>query len=85
MDGDLKESMNSLISDWQKSRFETDEKLVITVRNRDVDELNKEIREVLKASGRVGKEEYQRITSSREDMKCEDFAIGDRIIFKSTE
>jgi len=86
IDRNLNASMNRLINDWKKSRFDVSERLIITVRNKEVDSLNKSIRGVLKASGKLTGEEYRRtVTGGKSPKQDEDYAIGDRIIFRSTD
>ncbi|KJV70460.1 AAA domain protein [Orientia tsutsugamushi str. TA763] len=59
-DNTLQDSINKLIYDWSLSKFKLHEKLVITVRNKDVDILNSSIRSLLKANGTLQGTEYRR-------------------------
>ena len=75
-------SMSRLINDWNNSKFDLDERLIITVRNEEVDNLNQEIRNLLKANGTLTGKEYRRHISAKE---YEDYQVGDRILFKTTD
>ncbi|KJV70627.1 putative conjugative transfer protein TraA [Orientia tsutsugamushi str. TA763] len=56
-----------MIYDWSLSKFKLHEKLVITVRNKDVDILNSSIRSLLKANGTLQGTEYRRSIAGRKD------------------
>ncbi|WP_371256047.1 hypothetical protein [Rickettsia endosymbiont of Ixodes scapularis] len=43
--------MVRLINDWSNSKFALNERLIITMRNAEVDSINQGIRELLKAKG----------------------------------
>ncbi|WP_342269538.1 AAA family ATPase [Rickettsia endosymbiont of Orchestes rusci] len=77
----LEESMARLINDWSNSKFALNERLIITMRNAEVDSINQGIRELLKAKGLLTGKEYRRYASPK---KYEDYMAGDRILFKST-
>ncbi|ARD86390.1 MULTISPECIES: AAA family ATPase [Rickettsia] len=81
IDHTLEESMARLINDWSNSKFALNERLIITMRNAEVDSINQGIRELLKARGLLTGKEYRRYLSSE---KHEDYMAGDRILFKST-
>ncbi len=81
IDHTLEESMARLINDWSNSKFALNERLIITMRNAEVDSINQGIRELLKARGLLTGKEYRRYLSSE---KHEDYIAGDRILFKST-
>ncbi|KJV77710.1 putative conjugative transfer protein TraA, partial [Rickettsia hoogstraalii str. RCCE3] len=51
---------NRLINDWNNSKFKLDERLIITMRNIEVDSINQGIRELLKAKGLLTGKEYRR-------------------------
>ncbi|WP_410528062.1 AAA family ATPase [Rickettsia tamurae] len=51
IDHTLEESMVRLINDWSNSKFALNERLIITMRNAEVDSINQGIRELLKAKG----------------------------------
>ncbi|KJV51528.1 putative conjugative transfer protein TraA [Orientia tsutsugamushi str. Gilliam] len=57
--------MSKLIYNWSLSKFKPHEKLVITVRNKDVDILNSSIRSLLKANGTLQGTEYRRSIAGR--------------------
>jgi hypothetical protein len=63
------------------STFALNERLIITIRNQEVDSINQGIRELLKAQGLLTGKEYRRYISLK---KYEDYMVGDRILFKST-
>ncbi|KJV76634.1 AAA domain protein [Rickettsia hoogstraalii str. RCCE3] len=81
IDHTLEESMARLIEDWSNSKFALNERLIITMRNVEVDSLNQGFRELLKAKGLLTGKEYRCYISSE---KHEDYMAGDRILFKST-
>ncbi len=81
IDHTLEESMARLINDWSNSKFALNERLIITMRNVEVDSINQGIRELLKAKGLLTGKEYRHYLSSE---KHEDYMAGDRILFKST-
>ncbi|AFC74902.1 AAA family ATPase [Rickettsia parkeri] len=81
VDHTLAESMARLINDWSNSKFAIDERLIITMRNAEVDSINQGIRELLKAQGFLTGQEYRHYVSSE---KYEDYMAGDRILFKTT-
>ncbi|XVN41400.1 MAG: AAA family ATPase [Rickettsia endosymbiont of Argas persicus] len=80
-DHTLEESMARLIEDWSNSKFALNERLIITMRNVEVDSINQGIRELLKAKGLLTGKEYRHYLSSQQ---YEDYMAGDRILFKST-
>ncbi|KJV50747.1 AAA domain protein [Orientia tsutsugamushi str. Gilliam] len=77
-DNTLQDSMSKLIYNWSLSKFKLHEKLVITVRNKDVDILNSSIRSLLKANGTLQGTEYRRSIAGRK----ESYMAGDRIVFQ---
>ncbi len=81
IDYTLEESMARLINDWSNSKFALNERLIITMRNAEVDSINQGIRELLKAKGLLTGKEYRRYLPSQQ---YEDYMAGDRILFKST-
>ncbi|SPP24355.1 conjugal transfer protein TraA [Orientia tsutsugamushi] len=80
-DNTLQDSINKLIYDWSLSKFKLHEKLVITVRNKDVDILNSSIRSLLKANGTLQGKEYRRSIAGRK----ESYMAGDRIVFQKSD
>ncbi|SPR14908.1 conjugal transfer protein TraA [Orientia tsutsugamushi] len=80
-DNTLQDSMSKLIYNWSLSKFKPHEKLVITVRNKDVDILNSSIRSLLKANGTLKGKEYRRSIAGRE----ESYMLGDRIVFQTND
>ncbi|WP_371254221.1 AAA family ATPase [Orientia tsutsugamushi] len=80
-DNTLQDSINKLIYDWSLSKFKLHEKLVITVRNKDVDILNSSIRSLLKANGTLQGTEYRRSIAGRK----ESYMAGDRIVFQKSD
>ncbi|WP_371218300.1 AAA family ATPase [Orientia tsutsugamushi] len=80
-DNTWQDSMSKLIYNWSLSKFKPHEKLVITVRNKDVDILNSSIRSLLKANGTLQGKEYRR---SIAEMK-EFYMAGDRIVFQTSD
>ena len=82
----LAESMNRLITDWHNSKFPVEERLIITVRNKEVDALNQNIRELLKEQKILTGLEYRRTSFDRQLGKkiSEYFMAGDRIVFKTS-
>ncbi|WP_231966312.1 AAA family ATPase [Orientia tsutsugamushi] len=80
-DNTLQDSMSKLIYDWSLSKFKLHEKLVITVRNKDVDILNSSIRSLLKANGTLQGTEYRRSIAGRK----ESYMAGDRIVFQKSD
>nr|WP_284524772.1 AAA family ATPase [Orientia tsutsugamushi] len=80
-DNTLQDSMSKLIYNWSLSKFKLHEKLVITVRNKDVDILNSSIRSLLKANGTLQGTEYRRSI----DGKKESYMAGDRIVFQKSD
>ncbi|WP_252831259.1 AAA family ATPase [Orientia tsutsugamushi] len=80
-DNTLQDSMSKLIYNWSLSKFKPHEKLVITVRNKDVDILNSSIRSLLKANGTLKGKEYRRSIDGRE----ESYMVGDRIVFQTND
>ncbi|SPM44421.1 conjugal transfer protein TraA [Orientia tsutsugamushi] len=80
-DNTLQDSMSKLIYDWSLSKFKPHEKLVITVRNKDVDILNSSIRSLLKANGTLKGTEYERSIDGRK----ESYMAGDRIVFQTSD
>ncbi|KJV62566.1 AAA domain protein [Rickettsia amblyommatis str. Ac/Pa] len=81
VDHTLEESMARLINDWSNSTFALKERLIITMRNVEVDSINQGIRGLLKARGLLTGKEYRHYLSSK---KHEDYMAGDRILFKTT-
>ncbi|QWB86753.1 RecBCD enzyme subunit RecD [Rickettsia parkeri] len=81
IDHTLEESMARLINDWSNSKFALNERLIITMRNVEVDSINQGTRELLKAKGLLTGQEYRRYLPSQQ---YEDYMVGDRILFKST-
>ncbi|WP_371220626.1 AAA family ATPase [Orientia tsutsugamushi] len=79
-DNTLQDSMSKLIYDWSLSKFKPHEKLVITVRNKDVDILNSSIRSLLKANGTLKGTEYERSIAERK----KSYMAGDRIVFQKS-
>ncbi|WP_371219562.1 AAA family ATPase [Orientia tsutsugamushi] len=79
-DNTLQDSMSKLIYNWSLSKFKPHEKLVITVRNKDVDILNSSIRSLLKANGTLKGKEYRRSIAERK----ESYMAGDRIVFQKS-
>ncbi|WP_371254238.1 AAA family ATPase [Orientia tsutsugamushi] len=79
-DNTLQDSMSKLIYNWSLSKFKPHEKLVITVRNKDVDILNSSIRSLLKANGTLKGTEYRRSIAGRK----ESYMAGDRIVFQKS-
>ncbi|KJV72610.1 AAA domain protein [Orientia tsutsugamushi str. TA716] len=79
-DNTLQDSMSKLIYNWSLSKFKPHEKLVITVRNKDVDILNSSIRSLLKANGTLQGKEYRRSIAERK----ESYIAGDRIVFQTS-
>ncbi|SPP25110.1 conjugal transfer protein TraA [Orientia tsutsugamushi] len=80
-DNTLRDSMSKLIYNWSLSKFKLHEKLVITVRNKDVDILNSSIRSLLKANGTLQGTEYRRSIAG----KVESYMAGDRIVFQKSD
>ncbi|WP_371220242.1 AAA family ATPase [Orientia tsutsugamushi] len=80
-DNTWQDSMSKLIYNWSLSKFKPHEKLVITVRNKDVDILNSSIRSLLKANGTLKGKEYRRSIAGRE----ESYMVGDRIVFQTND
>ncbi|WP_419234815.1 AAA family ATPase [Rickettsia endosymbiont of Nabis limbatus] len=81
IDHTLEESMARLINDWNNSKFALNERLIITIRNAEVDSINQGIRELLKVKGLLTGKEYRCYLSPKQ---YEDYMAGDRILFKST-
>ncbi|WP_223844985.1 AAA family ATPase [Orientia tsutsugamushi] len=79
-DNTLQDSMSKLIYNWSLSKFKPHEKLVITVRNKDVDILNSSIRSLLKANGTLKGTEYERSIAERK----KSYMAGDRIVFQKS-
>ncbi|WP_342638890.1 AAA family ATPase [Orientia tsutsugamushi] len=79
-DNTLQDSMSKLIYNWSLSKFKPHEKLVITVRNKDVDILNSSIRSLLKANGTLQGTEYRRSIAERK----KSYMAGDRIVFQKS-
>ncbi|SPR06956.1 conjugal transfer protein TraA [Orientia tsutsugamushi] len=79
-DNTLQDSISKLIYDWSLSKFKLHEKLVITVRNKDVDILNSSIRSLLKANGTLKGTEYERSIDGRK----KSYMAGDRIVFQKS-
>ncbi|BAG41293.1 putative conjugative transfer protein TraA [Orientia tsutsugamushi str. Ikeda] len=79
-DNTLQDSMSKLVYNWSLSKFKPHEKLVITVRNKDVDILNSSIRSLLKANGTLQGPEYRRSIAGRK----ESYMAGDRIVFQAS-
>ncbi|WP_252831538.1 ATP-dependent RecD-like DNA helicase [Orientia tsutsugamushi] len=80
-DNTLRDSMSKLIYNWSLSKFKLHEKLVITVRNKDVDILNSSIRSLLKANGTLQGPEYRHSIAGRK----ESYMAGDRIVFQTSD
>ncbi|WP_371220022.1 AAA family ATPase [Orientia tsutsugamushi] len=80
-DNTLQDSMSKLIYNWSLSKFKPHEKLVITVRNKDVDILNSSIRSLLKANGTLKGTEYERSIDGRKEF----YMAGDRIVFQTSD
>ncbi|KJV76168.1 AAA domain protein [Orientia tsutsugamushi str. UT76] len=80
-DNTLQDSISKLIYDWSLSKFKLHEKLVITVRNKDVDILNSSIRSLLKANGTLKGTEYERSIDGRK----KSYMAGDRIVFQKSD
>ncbi len=51
--------MVRVIDDWSNSKFAINERLIITIRNTEVDSINQGIRELLKAKGWLTGKEYR--------------------------
>ncbi|WP_410526147.1 AAA family ATPase [Rickettsia endosymbiont of Orchestes rusci] len=81
IDHTLEESMAGLINDWSNSKFALNERLIITIRNAEVDSINQGIRELLKAKGLLTGQEYRCYLPAQQ---YEDYMAGDRILFKTT-
>ncbi|WP_341788960.1 AAA family ATPase [Rickettsia endosymbiont of Lasioglossum villosulum] len=81
IDHTLEESMARLINDWSNSKFALNERLIITMRNAEVDSINQGIRELLKAKGLLTGQEYRCYIPAQQ---YEDYMAGDRILFKTT-
>ncbi len=81
IDHTLEESMARLINDWSNSKFALNERLIITMRNAEVDSINQGIRELLKAKGLLTGQEYRCYLPAQQ---YEDYMAGDRILFKTT-
>ncbi|HJD59011.1 MAG TPA: AAA family ATPase, partial [Rickettsia endosymbiont of Ceroptres masudai] len=81
VDHTLEESMVRLIDDWSNSKFAINERLIITIRNTEVDSINQGIRELLKAKGLLTGKEYRHYISLKQ---YADYMVGDRILFKIT-
>ncbi|WP_050897578.1 toprim domain-containing protein [Orientia tsutsugamushi] len=73
--------MSKLRYNWSLSKFKLHEKLVITVRNKEVDILNSSIRSLLKANGTLQGTEYRRSIAGRK----ESYMAGDRIVFQKSD
>ena len=82
VDYSLSTSIGRLIHDWNNSKFDLHQRLIITLRNEEVDNLNREIRKLLKTDGILTGKEYRRYISAE---KYEDYQTGDRILFKTTD
>ncbi|WP_041621063.1 ATP-dependent RecD-like DNA helicase [Orientia tsutsugamushi] len=80
-DNTLQDSMSKLRYNWSLSKFKLHEKLVITVRNKEVDILNSSIRSLLKANGTLQGTEYRRSIAGRK----ESYMAGDRIVFQKSD
>ncbi|WP_371222393.1 toprim domain-containing protein [Orientia tsutsugamushi] len=80
-DNTWQDSMSKLIYNWSLSKFKLHEKLVITVRNKDVDILNSSIRSLLKANGTLQGTEYERSIDGRK----KSYMAGDRIVFQKSD
>ncbi|KJW07143.1 AAA domain protein [Orientia tsutsugamushi str. UT144] len=76
----LQDSMNKLIYDWSHSKCKLQEKLIITVRNKDIDKLNLNIRSLLKANSTLKGHEYSRSIAKKQ----ESYMTGDRIVFQTS-
>ncbi|WP_371253473.1 ATP-dependent RecD-like DNA helicase [Orientia tsutsugamushi] len=77
----LQDSMNKLIYDWSHGKCKLQEKLIITVRNKDVDKLNLNIRSLLKANSTLKGHEYSRSIAKKQ----ESYMTGDRIVFQTSD
>ncbi len=84
--GILQQSIDRLVNDWSNSQFPVEERLIITVGNKEVAALNLEIRKLLKEQKVLTGREYRRITFDQQLGKelAEDYMKGDRIIFKTS-
>ena len=94
------DSMESLLTDWNNSSELLENKLIIAVKNSDVDIINKGARELLKGRGILNGLEYlisktevsfedefankDNIESDNKDEAAACFMRGDRIVFKET-
>lgn len=85
-DHTLADSMSRLITDWHNSKFELQERLIITVRNKEVDAINKGIRKLLKEKNVLTGKEYRRTIFDEESGEriSENYMVGDRIVFKTS-
>ncbi len=84
--GILQQSIDRLVNDWSNSQFPVEERLIITVGNKEVAALNLEIRKLLKEQNILTGKEYRRTTLDKQLNKeiSEDYMKGDRIIFKTS-
>lgn len=83
------ESMERLLLDWGKSQKNIGDKLIIAIKNSDVDILNKGARPLLKGDGTLTGLEYfvgnRGIVGEGIDKTAIGFMKGDRIVFKETD
>ncbi len=70
------ESINALVQDWDKSNEKLEHKLIIAVKNADVDLINESVRACLIKQGRVSSGGFR--------IKGKTYAKGDRVIIKET-
>ncbi len=84
--GILQQSIDRLVNDWSNSQFPVEERLIITVGNKEVAALNLEIRKLLKEQNVLMGKEYRRTAFDVQLNKeiSEDYMAGDRIIFKTS-
>jgi len=84
----LAESIDELVKDWSESKYEMKERLILSVRNRDVDLINDAIRVDLKREGIIrGEQIVFRTIEHRGEVKEKierEYGEGDRIIFTSS-
>ncbi len=84
--GILQQSIDRLVNDWSNSQFSVEERLIITVGNKEVAALTLQIRKLLKEQKVLTGMEYRRTSFDQQLGKeiSEDYMKGDRIIFKTS-
>ncbi|WP_037213756.1 AAA family ATPase [Rickettsia tamurae] len=84
--GILQQSIDRLVNDWSNSQFPVEERLIITVGNKEVASLNLEIRKLLKEQKVLTGTEYRATAFDVQLNKeiSEEYMKGDRIIFKTS-